>query len=108
LLMNSRRIVLGGLISLQHEYLIEDHTPRPVPRVRIATLRIHIALGARRKEAARASGARGNSESDRSIVVKSRAHRPYSWKWRDHIVTRTRRKTAGLAETAVVYDPPSP
>ena len=50
---NGSRVILGGLISLQHERLIENHARGSIRGVRIATLRIHVALRPRHKEASR-------------------------------------------------------
>src|SRR5580658_2924385 len=46
------RVILGGLITMQHECLIEDHSGGSVHGMRIAPLRIHIPLGASDEETA--------------------------------------------------------
>lgn len=38
------RIILGGLITLQYERLIEDHSGGSIPGMRIATLRVRVPL----------------------------------------------------------------
>lgn len=45
-------VILGGLITVQHERLVEDHSRGSVRGMRIATLRVHILLRAGDKEAA--------------------------------------------------------
>jgi hypothetical protein len=47
------RVILGGLVTMQHKRLIEDHPRGSIHGMRIPTLRVHVSLRAGDKEAAR-------------------------------------------------------